>query len=430
VVDAAYYTELLRPVFEGRKVIVAMDVLQGAGSSVPFLSDVGAQRPFLLAGVVGTGPVPTAEEAEQHVLNVFGDGTMMGGIRVFENALADLPVDALAALDAYDPDREAIVLGGLFSRDGTVASRRVYGGRPASWEALEDKTAIDDVLARAGIDLAPSRVVRVTEARAVAGEFDRGAGTAWAGDARDGWWGGAAFLRWVRDDGDARGAETFLARSSDRVRLMPFLEGIPCSIHGTVFADMVIAFRPIEMLTLRRKDENQLLYCGVASYWDPAEADREAMRDIARRIGATLREQVGYRGMFTLDGVLTADGFLPTELNPRPGAGLTPMMAASGADATRGGGPFTLFSEERTETELVPIAKRDGRYVRLREDEQGDGVLALGPAVTGSLVRYVPDATRVPSGPSFAPTATEIFAFTDAEFGTGLGPLEPARSVR
>ena len=46
------------------------------------------------------------------------------------------------------------------------------------------------------------------------------------------------------------------------------------------------------------------------------------MREAARRVGAVLRDEVAYRGAFTLDGVATVDGFRPTELNPRFGAGL------------------------------------------------------------------------------------------------------------
>jgi hypothetical protein len=46
------------------------------------------------------------------------------------------------------------------------------------------------------------------------------------------------------------------------------------------------------------------------------------MRSLARRVGAALRREVGFGGPFTVDGVLTAEGFLPTELNPRCEAGL------------------------------------------------------------------------------------------------------------
>ena len=88
--------------------------------------------------------------------------------------------------------------------------------------------------------------------RAAAGRLDRGAGTAWAGDARQGFNGGAQLLRWVRGEEDAAEAARFLAERCDRARVMPFLEGIPCSIHGMVFPGGVAAFRPVEMVTLRQ----------------------------------------------------------------------------------------------------------------------------------------------------------------------------------
>ena len=51
------------------------------------------------------------------------------------------------------------------------------------------------------------------------------------------------------------------------------------------------------------------------------------MRDFAWRVGSALRETVGYRGPFGVDGILAEDGFRPTELNARPGAGLQPLSA-------------------------------------------------------------------------------------------------------
>ena len=87
---------------------------------------------------------------------------------------------------------------------------------------------------------------------AAAGRLDRGAGTAWAGDARQGFHGGAFGLRWVKAEEDVAEAVAFLAARCDRVRVMPFLEGIPCSIHGVVFPRGAATFRPVEMVTLRR----------------------------------------------------------------------------------------------------------------------------------------------------------------------------------
>lgn len=129
-------------------------------------------------------------------------------------------------------------------------------------------------------------------------------------------------LRWVRRVEEVEEAAAFLGARCDRARVMPFLEGIPCSIHGMVFPGGVASFRPVEMVTLRQPGSGSLRYAGAATFWDPPLADREAMRDLARRVGEGLRERVGYRGAFTVDGVLTAEGFRPTELNPRLGAGL------------------------------------------------------------------------------------------------------------
>jgi len=47
------------------------------------------------------------------------------------------------------------------------------------------------------------------------------------------------------------------------------------------------------------------------------------MRAVARRVGSWLQAEHGYRGAFGIDGVLTADGFRPTELNTRMSAGAT-----------------------------------------------------------------------------------------------------------
>jgi hypothetical protein len=47
-----------------------------------------------------------------------------------------------------------------------------------------------------------------------------------------------------------------MSARADRVRVMPFLEGIPCSIHGIVFAEHVAALQPLEMVTLRSESES------------------------------------------------------------------------------------------------------------------------------------------------------------------------------
>ena len=138
---------------------------------------------------------------------------------------------------------------------------------------------------------------------------------------RDGFHGGGAGTRWVTDDAEAAAVAAELAATSDRLRIMPFLEGVATSIHGIVLPDGVATLRPVELVTLRQGHD--LRYSGCATFWDPPDAIRDEMRDAARVVGERLRADVDFRGAFTLDGVATADGFRPTELNPRFGAGLS-----------------------------------------------------------------------------------------------------------
>jgi hypothetical protein len=268
----------------------------------------------------------------------------------------------------------------------------------------------------------------------------------------------------VRGEEDAAEAARFLADRCDRARVMPFLEGIPCSIHGMVFPDGVAAFRPVEMVTLRQPGSSRLRYAGAATFWDPPTADREVMRDLARRVGDGLRERVGYRGAFTVDGVLTADGFLPTELNPRLGAGLSVMtrdlpelpvplldraliegealayragdlerQVLEIADLSRAGGAWTVTRrgpEAAGANEEVAVVFEDGACRVAGDGRPPDGTLTFGPSGVGGFVRLSLDPERVAAGPPVAPLAVAAFALADERFGAGIGPLEPARPVR
>jgi hypothetical protein len=460
-VEAAYYDDLIRGVVSGRRFIVCADVLVAAHAQAKGLRELGASKPFLIAGSLGTGELPTESDADWMIIGS-GGGSVMQSIRSFEVALLSPTAELLAALDRFDPGREAIVLGTIFMRDGEHFGRRAYGTRPRSWEALEDKVVIDEVFDAALVRRGVSEVV-AADAGALEkahAKLDRGLGTAIAGDAREGWWGGAEYLRWVRSDDELAAAASFFTEHCDRVRVMPFLEGIPCSVHGMVFDDTQIVFRPVEMLTLRRIGEARLHYAGLATYWDPPVDDRERMRDAARRLGAHLRERVDYRGVFTLDGVMGEDGFLPTEVNARVGAGLQPQIVASRvnipflsrmvrerepvdlrpadlealvlerADAHRGGATYTVFERKQDQTEEHPVVETEEGFRPAEGDEVSDGRFVLGPSSVGGFVSFRPDPSRVPRGPSFAPRAARAFAYADDRFGTGIGPLEPARSVR
>ena len=243
--------------------------------------------------------------------------------------LSQLPESAVVALDAHDPHREAWVINANnMCTHAMIGGRQVLGRSRAEWTALEDKTVCDELWAAAGIRHAPYEIVAADREDLVsaARRLDRGSGTVWAGDGRDGVNGGADLTRWVRDDEDIEPVAALMESHCERARVMPFLEGVPCSIHGVLTVDGLAALRPCEMIVLRDQSPGHLRFVGMGTAWDPDEQDRHHMRDVARRVGSLLRDRFGFLGTFTVDGIMTEDGFVPTELNPRVGGALALMQ--------------------------------------------------------------------------------------------------------
>jgi len=439
-----------------RRWILAMDVLAAATPLVADLRRLGSGDVFVIAGSRGTGPVP--DDAASVVLGTGGVG-IMDGIRRFQQALGDLPPDVARAVDAFDPDGTAKVIGMPFAEHPEVAGRGVHGARPPRWQALDDKTTVDALWDAAGVVRAPSLVVPAEPAalRTASERLDGGSGVVWVADNRAGWHGGATGLRWVTSPDQAEQAAAFLAQRADQVRVMPFLDGIPCSIHGMVFDDLTAVFRPCEMVVLRRPGRSDLFYAGMATTWDPPPAGREEMRSAARRVGDHLRATVGYRGIFTIDGVMTAGGFLPTELNPRygaavnllavaadlplyllhlaviaePGAPWSPRrlehMIVTAADANRG--VRGVITVARTLAEQEVALRLEGHDVVVAGSQPADVTLATGPAAMGAALSLTVHPARRPPGSSIAPVTAAVLSWADRRWRLGLGPLEPAPDV-
>ena len=68
----AYYEDLLRPIFAGRKFLMAGQIAAAVGFSglARRLSGLGAELPFLIAASEGTGTLPTPQQAELRVLGI------------------------------------------------------------------------------------------------------------------------------------------------------------------------------------------------------------------------------------------------------------------------------------------------------------------------------------------------------------------------
>jgi len=414
----------------GKKWILLPDAAAGATSVVEELRDWGADGVMVVAAIEGVGDLPLADRF--FYTRASGD-TVMQGIRAYL-ASVEYPSDALlAAVHEFDPDREALVLGGGFSRSATLVGRPVYGARPQEWWSLEDKTTVDRLWDDAGVRRAPTAVVAVEDAPAAAVELASELGTVWVADNREGWHGGGEYARWVRREEDVEPAVAWLSQHAGMVRVMPFLDGIPCSIHGFATRDGVAVFLPMEMIILRDMEQSEFIYAQAANFWNPPGPVHREMREVARRVGDLLSERYGYLGGFGVDGVCTADGFLPTELNPRLSVGhglqsraaelplgsIERMMVAGDVNVPAADLEATIVAaaqHHRRGGMLLPLAAghepgktgvkfEDQTAVAVDPEGENDGVMEIGPASMGSIIILRLDHDRTPIGPSAAPRA-------------------------
>ncbi len=458
--DPGRWRAVLGEVFWDRPVVCAPAPLAAHTDTVRMLRNAGARRPLVLADGIGAGPVPGQDEAEVVRVHSPRTRTVSAGVRKADAFWrTGLPAEAVEAVERYDPRREGLWVAGPFVDPAPALGRPVAGGRPAAWVALEDKTRADDLWDAVGVPRARSQVVpceQTTLGRAAAA-LDEGAGTVWTGDARDGVHGAGEYVRWVATPADAARALAHLVVACDRVRVMPFLDGVPCSIHGCVLPDGVAAFRPVELAIMRGADR-RFVYGGLGSTWDPPAADRAAMRALVRRVGEHLAARAAYRGFFGVDGVLTADGFRPTELNPRMSAGIRLLARTADPElfdllqltAVMGLAPPMSASELEewavplmdTRRFCTPVAHSPATLVdqpldvavslddgRLRRAAPGSGLIVqAGPNPAGTYVRLMVD--RPSPGQRVAELNAVLMRFLDAELGTSFGDLVVAPDLR
>ena len=449
----------LERLYAGRPVLFGPGVLAAYTPLVRRQRELGGSA-LVVYSIEGVGELPGEDECVRVRVPAREAWSVTEELRDHERSLRRLPPEAVAAIECFDPDRRGVWVTTPFVRsDEPVLGRPVTGGRPASFLALEDKLLAEQVWAAAGVPAAPSRVVPVDHDMLVAASREVGSalGAVWSGDAREGLNGGGDYVRWVRTPADAAAAVRFFAAHCDRVRVLPFLDGVPCSIHGCVLADGTAAFRPCEIGMLRSREQRRFVYGGLSSFWDPPAADREAMRQAARRVGEHLRAAYGYRGVFGIDGVLTADGFLPTELNPRlsvglrvvadfdaelfsllqahlvagidPGVGVADLEALLPLmDAHRCGRPAAAVAGAKVgATDSYPVAY-DGRTLS-RADQATGSVLQVTDTVSGFFARVEPCALLRP-GDRLGPVNAALLDLLDRRYGAGLGPVTAAPDLR
>ncbi len=455
----ARVTAALGTLYAGRRVLLPPIPLAGATRTVAWLRELGCEV-LVLATTRGAGPVPDPGECVVVELAEPSFESPTEELRRLDRTTRGLPREVVAAIDAFDPDHRGVWRGSPFlTSDEPIDGRVVLGGRPAAFVALEDKLVAEQVWAACGVPTAPHRVVPVQRAplleatEALSGPL----GAVWSGDARDGFNGGADFVRWVTDEASADAALAFFAERCDHVRVMPFLDGVPCSIHGMVLPDGTAAFRPVEIAMLRDPAATTFVYGGLSTFWDPPVADRAEMRSVAKRVGAHLAAAHGYRGAFGVDGVLTADGFRPTELNPRFSAGFTALATVAPEllqllqdnllagrttgvtvpdveslvplmDAERSGRPHVIVPDGSLAEPVELPVTWDGRALRRTAVDTGSVVVAAGTPV-GVFAKVDPCAALRP-GERLAPLNAALMRLLDHELGTRLPEVEVAPDLR
>ncbi|MGZ8750855.1 MAG: hypothetical protein ACXWYP_08250 [Pseudonocardia sp.] len=455
----AEVTARLGGLYAGRPVLLGPGVLAGFTPLVAPMRALGC-RVLVVSTARGAGPVPADGDCVVVEVTPPATASVTDELRALDRLARRLPPGAEAAIEEFDPERCGTWFTTPFvTTDEPILGRPVTGGRPASFLALEDKLLAEEVWAAAGVRAAPYRIVPVERAAlAYATEEVAGPlGAVWSGDARDGFNGGGNYVRWIADPHDEAAALGFFAPRCDRVRVMPFLDGVPCSIHGFVLPGGTAALRPVEIAMLRNVTDRRFVYGGLGTSWDPPPADRDEMRDVVRRVGARLQAEHGYRGAFGVDGVLTADGFLPTELNTRMSAGATAVAEVDRwfftllqanlvagvdpgltvdeleglvvlMDAERTGNVVAVAEGHRVGGELsYPIAW-DGEAFSRAGAETGN-VLVVADTPTGFFAKVDPCVVLAP-GQRLAAVNVALLDFVDREYGSTFGHLEAAPDVR
>ncbi len=446
--------------YADRPVVIGPGILAARTELVAWVREVGGSV-LCLAYARGAGPKPADDDCLVVDLETPPTANVTEEMRVLDHLARHLPAHAVAAVEAFDPRRRGVWVGGPFvTTDEPILGRPVVSGRPRAYLALEDKMIADDIWDAAGVDRAPYEIVATDPAilaeatRRLAGPL----GAVWSGDTREGFNGGGDYVRWVRDEADQARALAFFLPRCDRVRVMPFLDGVPCSIHGLVLPDGTAVLVPVEISVLRDEEARTFRYGGLSTYWQPSDADRQDMREAARRVGEHLRAAYGYRGAFGVDGVLTADGFRPTELNSRPSAGWTQVTQIDRKlfsllqDAiVIGEDPGVRVADVEA---LLPLVEADpsGRPVALAKDvlvgdvtealswdgerfdiadpgvETGN-VLVMADTPVGLFAKVQP-CTALRPGVRLATVNLALYDLLLREFGVDLGNLSIAPDLR
>jgi hypothetical protein len=358
------------------------------------------------------------------------------------------PVDPV--VENFDPQRHAFVLAPDPLDPPWTGDRELLGAKTPASRLVEHKTIIDSLWDLAGIERVEAVVCDLTpRLPAVVTALDHGTGVVISSQQRGARPQAGGEGIWWTQDGQLPSSFPALDTPDIRVRVMPLLYGLPCRIHGMTIGSQAVTFPPLELLSLPRPANGTFLWAGAVPARTLSPTTRADLDTIASKIGTWL-SHIGHWGAFAIDGILTKDGYRPTELTTR----LT--SAFEGADPSRrvllhaasllarAGGPAGSLADLANLAEgafigrfdiygASPTATRSGSHafhlastgLEITDRPADDGVLSLERSPRGWLLHVRLSPAALPAGRSVGILAPQLFELSDAVFGTNFGEVTP-----
>lgn len=352
-------------------------------------------------------------------------------------------------VDRFDPAGQAVLLVTDPLDPPALGHRRHLGGKHPSWAMFEYKSVVDTLWDAIGLPRAESLV------------FDQ-PGTL----LRPSGLGAADIVLAAQRRGDepsAGGGDVRLLTGGasipvgpmslpQRIRAMPALAGLPCRVHGLVLPETTAAFPPLELLVPHRPDDGTFLCAGA---WPLPASEQHELVELTRRLGEALRRRLAYRGGFSVDGILTAEGFRATDLNTRvtsafdnaaPAARVpvhasallarddrtgvdAPALAQLARDTFNGAHELILRTPVVSDVDPAEVPVRwTGTAITACTAVQSHGTIETAEGARGTVLTVRLHRERLPPGLTLQAAAVAAFGGADRLLGTQLGPLrQPER---
>ena len=145
--------------YADRPAIVGPGILAARTEFVAWVREAGGTA-LVLSTAHGAGPKPSERDCVVVDVEPPPTASVTEELRALDHLARHLPDHAVAAIEAFDPERRGVWVGGPFvTTDEPILGRPVVSGRPAAFVALEDKMLADRIWDAAGVARAPYEIV-------------------------------------------------------------------------------------------------------------------------------------------------------------------------------------------------------------------------------------------------------------------------------